>query len=249
MAAPTKHTVPKVAPSDLGIQSTGIVAVDLALMNAAEHYGVPPAVMFADAQQESGLNPKAVGDQGTSFGLFQEHEGGELTSVAFAENPVDAANLAASNFAGMRAQMPNATWGQIVAASQRPADQAGYASSVNAKLGKAGTLPAGQASKALGQNVSKPLQTPGAALPSGSGAVGPMGPVGSSGGVAGTNSTSPALQAFAELGGIVNSVSVPQTSSLYNQISSSFGSQDQSMPGQSQAAIARSIQESYPAQK
>lgn len=240
--APTKKT-PKNAPSDLGLKSTGDASVDSALMLAAQEYDVPPAVMFATAQVESGLNPKAVGDKGTSFGLFQEHEGGELTSVASAENPTYAANLAASNFAGMRAQMPNATWGQIVAASQRPADQAAYAQSVNGQLGKAGTQPAGPAQKTLGSGVSQQLMTPGSGVTSDGASSLPSGSAGSS---AAVNTALPALQAFSELGGIVNSVSAPQTSSLYNQVSSAFGGETQQMAGQAQAQIARSIQQSYP---
>lgn len=232
---------PKNAPSDLGLQSTGIVEVDKALLNAADQYGVPPAVMFATAQQESGLNPKAVGDQGTSFGLFQEHEGGELTSVSFAENPVDAANLAASNFAAMRAQMPNSTWGQIVAASQRPANQAAYAQSVNAMLGQAGTMPASSASKLLGGAVSAQLQTRGAAMPAGASSTPSFSQPSTS-----TNTATPALEAYAQLGGIVNSTAMPQTSSLYNQATTGL-SVGGIASGQSPAQVAQSIQNSYPA--
>lgn len=39
-------------------------------------YGVPIWVTDSIATQESNLNPAAVGDQGTSFGIFQLHQGG-----------------------------------------------------------------------------------------------------------------------------------------------------------------------------
>ncbi|MBX6361653.1 MAG: transglycosylase SLT domain-containing protein [Acidobacterium ailaaui] len=42
----------------------------------ADQYGVPPWIPLDIAEEESGLNPSAVGDNGTSFGLFQLHKGG-----------------------------------------------------------------------------------------------------------------------------------------------------------------------------
>lgn len=153
--------VPDAAPSDLGLTSTGDPTVDAALMNAAMTYNVPPAVMFATAQQESSLDPTAVGDQGTSFGLYQEHEGGELGTIANAEDPIYAANLFAQTVSAQKAQNPNATWGQLAAAAQRPANQSSYAASVNSMLGQAGNLPAVQASQVLGAKVSSALMTPG----------------------------------------------------------------------------------------
>jgi len=46
----------------------------------AVQYGVPIAIWEDVAYAESGYNPKAIGDQGTSFGLFQLHIGGQLPS-------------------------------------------------------------------------------------------------------------------------------------------------------------------------
>ena len=159
---PSTGSMAKVAPSDIGAQSTGNTAVDQAIFSAAQSYGVPPEVLFADAQIESGLNPNAVGDQGTSFGLFQEHEGGELSTVANAVNPTYAADLAAQTFKAAQQANPNMTWGQIAAAAQRPADQAGYAAKVNAQLGTAGQMPSAQASKVLGSSVLPSLEKQGA---------------------------------------------------------------------------------------
>ena len=47
------------------------------LQNAAK-YGIDPLAAIAVAQVESQLNPRAVGDNGTSFGPFQLHQGGAL---------------------------------------------------------------------------------------------------------------------------------------------------------------------------
>lgn len=44
----------------------------------AREYNVPDSVWETIAYEESGFNTQAVGDQGTSFGLFQLHEGGQL---------------------------------------------------------------------------------------------------------------------------------------------------------------------------
>lgn len=49
-----------------------------AVRSQAITYGVPDALWEDVAYTESGYNPKAIGDNGTSFGLFQLHIGGQL---------------------------------------------------------------------------------------------------------------------------------------------------------------------------
>lgn len=44
----------------------------------AAQSGVPDPIWETVAYMESGYNPNAVGDAGTSYGLFQLHEGGQL---------------------------------------------------------------------------------------------------------------------------------------------------------------------------
>lgn len=44
----------------------------------AIQYGVPTSIWEDVAKTESGLNTNAIGDNGTSFGLFQLHIGGQL---------------------------------------------------------------------------------------------------------------------------------------------------------------------------
>jgi hypothetical protein len=46
----------------------------------AAQYGVPDPIWETVAYMESSYNPNASGDQNTSFGLFQLHEGGALTT-------------------------------------------------------------------------------------------------------------------------------------------------------------------------
>lgn len=106
-----------------------------ALARAAQETGVPYNVALAVAMAESGLNPRAVGDNGTSFGLFQLHKGGELGSMTpeQAYDPYTNAVTALRQFAAVAAADPSITSdpGRWAAAAQRPADAAGYAVRVN----------------------------------------------------------------------------------------------------------------------
>lgn len=158
--------------------TTGNSEVDQALFSAAATYGIPPEVMFAGGQVESGLNPTSVGDNGTSFGLYQEHEGGELTSdsgnnISLAENPQHAADVFAMTLAGARQQNPSANWGTLVAMAQRPQllnaqgqpttnpAQSQYAAKINSMLGQAGQLPSAEAARVMGGQVPTGMMQPG----------------------------------------------------------------------------------------
>jgi len=116
-----------------------------AIEAAAKRLGVDPDLAIADAYAESGLDPTAVGDNGTSFGLYQLHQGGELTSAgltpAEAFNPTTNAQTALAEFAAVQRANPTASPGEIAALAQRPADPSAYASTVNALLSdlKSGT--------------------------------------------------------------------------------------------------------------
>lgn len=110
-------------------------AIEQAIVAQAEANGVDPRLALSDAQQESGLNPTAVGDQGTSFGLFQLHEGGELGSLSPTQafNPSTNASVALSVMGQVIQANPNISDpGTIAAMAERPADQASYAKSVDA---------------------------------------------------------------------------------------------------------------------
>jgi hypothetical protein len=56
-----------------GMVGNGPVAV---ILKHARQFGLDPAAVLAYALEESNLNPGAVGDHGTSFGVFQAHIGG-----------------------------------------------------------------------------------------------------------------------------------------------------------------------------
>jgi hypothetical protein len=106
--------------------------------DVARQMGVDPVVAIAAMLVESGGNAQAVGDRGSSFGLFQLHRGGELghMSPQQAFDPVTNARTALSQFKHGQVSNP----GAMAAAAQRPADRAGYAAKVNARMAQAARL-------------------------------------------------------------------------------------------------------------
>lgn len=112
-------------------------SVEQIITNVANQLGIPPNVALAIANQESGLNPNSVGDNGSSFGLYQLHQGGELGShtQAWADDPYNNAMTALQVVANVRKQNPSMSWGQVAAAAQRPANQGAYAQSIDSALG------------------------------------------------------------------------------------------------------------------
>ena len=117
-----------------------------AIDSVAAKYGVNPQLAQAIAQQESGLNPYAVGDNGTSFGLYQLHQGGELGNLTpqQAFNPTTNANVALGQLAATIKANPNITDpGTLAAMAQRPANPAAYAASIDGILN--GSVPVGGA--------------------------------------------------------------------------------------------------------
>lgn len=102
----------------------------------ASQLGVSTPLAEAVAWHESGLNPTAVGDHGTSFGLFQLHQGGELGSLTpqQAFNPTTNADVALTRIAQVAHAMPGADPGIIAADAQRPAVPYAYARAVDALI-------------------------------------------------------------------------------------------------------------------
>jgi len=97
-------------------------------------YHVDPRLALAYILNESGGNPYAIGDQGTSFGLAQLHRGGELGSLTpqQAFNPQTNLDVSLSEVRGIEQSQPGLTDpGAIAAAAQRPANRAAYAATVD----------------------------------------------------------------------------------------------------------------------
>jgi len=126
----------------------------------ANEMGVNPQLAIAIAQQESGLNPQSVGDNGTSFGLYNLHEGGELGNLTKAQafDPTTNIRTALAVVAQVAQQNPDMSPGQIAAAAQRPADPQAYAVAINNAMGQPGAASGGAAS--LG-NATVPVASPG----------------------------------------------------------------------------------------
>ena len=118
--------------------NAGVVA------DVAREQGVDPVVAVAMMLVESGGNAGAVGDGGTSFGLFQLHKGGMLTAAGLtaqqAFDPRTNAAVSLKSLAHEWKKGPNRSPGAIAAASQRPADPAGYARKVDAMMDRARSL-------------------------------------------------------------------------------------------------------------
>lgn len=106
----------------------------------AKEKGIDPVTAVATMLVESGGSNQATGDNGSSFGLFQLHRGGELgnMSEADARDPRKNAETALSVFAQNKDKYSDP--GQLAAASQRPADPQGYAAKVDAKIPEAKKL-------------------------------------------------------------------------------------------------------------
>ena len=56
-------------------------SVNAPVSSVAQQYGVPPGIWQDVAFVESGYNPTAIGDNGSSFGLFQLHLGGQADTA------------------------------------------------------------------------------------------------------------------------------------------------------------------------
>lgn len=119
------------APVDMSNYNPKNVMQNAAIVaQVAKEKGVDPATAVAAMLVESGGNARAIGDRGTSHGLFQLHKGGELGNLTpqQAYNPVTNANVALSEFTK---HAHRGSPGEIAAAAQRPANPHAYAAKVN----------------------------------------------------------------------------------------------------------------------
>lgn len=123
---------------------SGAAANAATVAGVARKIGVDPVAAVAMMLVESGGNAHAVGDGGTSFGLFQLHEGGMLTAAGLSRDeafdPATNAKVSLTSLAHQYAIGPRRSAGTIAAASQRPADAAGYARRVDGMMDRARAL-------------------------------------------------------------------------------------------------------------
>lgn len=133
------------ATSPVGAVDQGAAANAKVVAQVARERGVDPVAAVAMMLVESGGRATAVGDDGTSFGLFQLHEGGMLTAAGLtADQAFDPRTNASVALKSLRHEWEKGhatrTPGEIAAASQRPADPIGYAAKVNGAMDRARAL-------------------------------------------------------------------------------------------------------------
>lgn len=133
-----------------------------AITAAAQKYGIDPKAMIAVARVESGLNPKAIGDGGHAFGLFQfNNAGGVITgdpNPGKYLNPSYNALAAARHIATIKG-IHNASGSDaiklIVNGFERPANKAAEIAKATAYLGDG----AGITAPTVGNGSVGPRQT------------------------------------------------------------------------------------------
>jgi hypothetical protein len=110
-----------------------------AIINSAKKNNINPVTAIAYMMHESGLNPFAIGDKGTSFGLAQLHKGGELGNLTPGQafDPTTNANRSLSYMAQVAKAHPGLSPGHLAAMAQRPANPGAYAHAVDANLSQA----------------------------------------------------------------------------------------------------------------
>ena len=124
------------APAGIIADITGVAqSIGQSLHMTAPQVTQLERTSIATSAVETGgsFNPQSVGDQGTSFGLFQLHQGGELGSLSAqqAYNPVTNSSVAITQIADVQQQQAGLSPGQVAATAQRPASPGSYATDVN----------------------------------------------------------------------------------------------------------------------
>lgn len=109
--------------------------IESVIIDTANALHLDPYTAIATAIIESNLNPNAVGDNGTSYGLFQLHKGGELGKLTPKEafDPLTNARTALGHMSEIAGQEDAAmiSPGELAALSQRPAHPGSYATEVD----------------------------------------------------------------------------------------------------------------------
>lgn len=123
-----------------GIISNEQKQLIIMIIQEAASLHVDPILAVSMAILESALNPKAIGDNGTSFGLYQLHQGGELGNMTMddAFDPQRNTHVALEFLKKYAKTGMNP--GQIAAACQRPQYPEIYEYTVNLMYPMVGKL-------------------------------------------------------------------------------------------------------------
>ena len=131
-----------------------------AIRKYSQQYGIDPTLLVATTLVESGGRLDAVGDGGHSFGPYQMNDQGRLASMGYtkqqAMDPDLATRAAAQEFASV-AKRYGVSGAQLASDAQRPADRAGYQRKINAVMGQARAILAGQGGAVSDANLNAPV--------------------------------------------------------------------------------------------
>lgn len=126
--APTTTTTTTV-PTQFSLQQ-----IEGVLNTMSVNFNIDHCLIWAMAWYESKWDSQAVGDHGTSFGLFQLHLGGELgnlTPQEVMDEPALDAYIAVGQLANVIRSHPGISPGWAAALAQRPANATVYAANIN----------------------------------------------------------------------------------------------------------------------
>lgn len=97
--------------------------VQIIIQTALEE-GIDPGLALAAAEVESGFNILAVGDNGQSYGIMQEHVKGRGAQAPRDYDPINQVRRFAAEVRNVLSGGYQGTIGEIIAAAQRPFNQA-----------------------------------------------------------------------------------------------------------------------------
>ncbi len=130
----TTTTVPPTTTTAATVaSSTTYPSVPTVVTQVAQYYSIPVCLALGMAWEESRWNANDVGDNNTSFGVYQLHVGGELGNipVSLAYNPWINALISLGRVSNIYHGNPNQDLGSIAAQAQRPYNPVAYAHAVD----------------------------------------------------------------------------------------------------------------------
>ncbi len=113
-------------------------SVQTVISQIATYYQIPTCLALAMGWEESKWNVNEVGDNGTSYGIYQLHVGGELGNIpiSLAYNPWINALISLGHVSNIYHGNPHQDLGSIAAQAQRPYNPVAYANAIDTYITK-----------------------------------------------------------------------------------------------------------------